>query len=102
MGTYLIMKKIENKDYEIIPSSSENDMWDIRILDGIFVETIIRFGTVSLNEDHGHLNFKFDVIFSPDDDITSENTELQLEAANILESVIETGIEEGFVEMREK
>src|SRR6056300_521574 len=101
MGTYLIMKKIENKDYEIIPSSSENDMWDVRILDGTFVETIIRFGAVSLNEDHGHLNFRFDVVSSPDGDITSEDTELQLEAADILESVIEIGMEEGFVEMKE-
>ena len=43
-------KMLENKDYELIPSSSDSTVWHVRILSGDFTETIVKFGSISFNE----------------------------------------------------
>ena len=40
-------KMLENKDYELIPSSSDSTVWHVRILSGDFTETIVKFGDIS-------------------------------------------------------
>lgn len=75
---------VENVDYELIPH--EETDWHIRILTGEFTETVIQFGAIQEND--GELNFNFDLIFSPDFDLTTENTDLQNHAGSILLSII--------------
>ena len=48
------------------------------------------------------MTFSFEVISSPDPNVTTENVDLQIEAGEILESVMSKGMEEGYVKMREK
>ena len=96
------MSRLENVDYEMIPSNEKDDGWNVRILTGQFVETVIEFGAVRFNEIQDNMSFSFEVISSPDSDITTENVDLQIEAGQILESVISIGLDEGSVMMREK
>lgn len=76
----------ENVDYELIPN--KKDHWDIRILRGIFVETVINFGVVRMNEKTGIMNFDFNLVYSPDEDLKSDNIDLQKHCGKILESVL--------------
>ena len=48
------------------------------------------------------MSFSFEVITSPDPDVTTENIDLQIQAGEILESVISSGLEEGSVIMKER
>ena len=83
----------ENVDYELIPSSDKNDFWNIRILTGEFVETVINFGAIKVAEDGEHLNFDFSVHYSPVGD-SADNVDLQSTAGAILLSIIENSIKE--------
>ena len=94
--------KIENVDYELIPSEDKSDGWNIRILNGQFSETVIEFGAVRFNEIEDNMSFSFNVISSPDPDITTENIDFQIQAGEILESVISSGLDEGSVIMKER
>ena len=77
--------KIENVDYELIPSEDKSDGWNIRILNGQFSETVIEFCEVRFNEIDDNMSFSFEVISSPDPDITTQNIDLQIQAGEILE-----------------
>jgi len=93
----------EHDDYEMIPGDRHDQAWNIRILQGQFVETVIEFGAISFNEeDEGLMTFNFNLIYSPDPELTTENVELQEEAAEILENVIADAIEGGYIESRQK
>ena len=86
-------KKTEGVDYELIPSEENEKAWNVRILKGDFVETILQYGAIRFNEDEDNLNFNFFVISSPDEDLTEENEYLQYEAASILGEVLEGSLE---------
>ena len=92
----------ENVEYELVPTEENEYGWNVRILKGPFVETVIRFGNLAANEKEGHLSFNFKVIQSPDEDATENNTELQKEAGHILNSVIERGLQDGSVVTTER
>lgn len=96
------MTRIENQHYEMVPSDRSIDSWDIRILEGEFNETVITFGAVRFDGKKDRMTFSFEVISSPDPNVTTENVDLQIEAGEILESVMSRGMEEGYVKMREK
>lgn len=85
----------EDIDYELIPCDEiENEQaWDIRVLRGEFVETVLRFGNISFNPVDDCLNFNFLVISSPNETATTENESLQIFAGDILQSVLEIAIE---------
>ena len=91
----------ENKDYQIIPSEEHSDAWEVRILSGDFTETVVRFGSISFNEVKDHLGFNFTIVSSPDI-IDTDNKNLQFVAARILEDIIENGMEDGSVGMRDR
>jgi hypothetical protein len=84
------MMLVENVDYELIPY--EETDWHVRILTGYFTETIIQFGALQVNEKNGEINFNFELISSPDFDVSNENTDLQSHAADILLSIINTSL----------
>ena len=86
-------KKTEGVDYELIPSEENEKSWNVRILKGDFVETIIQYGAIRFNENEDNLNFNFFVVSSPDEDLTEENESLQYEAASILGEVLEGSLE---------
>ena len=86
-------KVSEGIDYELVPADADNDQaWDIRILKGDFVETVIRFGNIAYNAENDCLNFNFKIIYTPDDYLTTEDQRLQITAGDILEDVLESAI----------
>jgi len=82
---------IENKDYELIPSSGDpnDENWRIRVLNGDFVETIFQFEPLELDEDQ-HLKYNFRVIQSPSDEAVNENKALQDLVGDVLFSIFNT------------
>jgi hypothetical protein len=80
-------KLIQNVDYELIPGKL--DTWNIRILTGQFVETVISYKAIAPFDDEEHLTFNFDVIESCDEDAVDSNVELQQQVGEILLSIIE-------------
>lgn len=100
----MINQVSEGVDYDLIPCDEvENDQaWDIRVLRGDFVETVLRFGNISFNEETDCLNFNFLVISSPNSTATTENESLQLFAGDILQSVLENAIANDALLTKEK
>lgn len=89
------MKSLEeNIDYELIPGEGEN--WDIRILTGEFVETVINYKQLQVADDGEHLTFNFNVVTSPDEGLDAEtNVDLQNTAAMILSDILENSVTRG-------
>ena len=77
----------ENTDYEIIPDVNDDKSWNVRILTGAFTETVIKYGVVKFNDED--MRFNFDIISSPDNDLTTDDVDLQKYAGNMLEQIIE-------------
>ena len=76
----------ENTDYELIPA--DDDHWHIRIKTGDFIESVISFGSIKVDEKNDCLNFDFTLHSSPDPDLTVDNFELQKYAGKVLEGVL--------------
>tara|TARA_A100001388_G_scaffold267953_1_gene242597 strand:- start:1172 stop:1468 length:297 start_codon:yes stop_codon:yes gene_type:complete len=91
----------EKVDYEIIPSHEDEQAWNVRILKGPFTETVIRYGVIKFNEIPKNMTFNFDLIYSPDSELTTENVDLQDFAGAMLEKIMANGIKEGSVMTRE-
>ena len=81
----------ENKDYELIPGNDEH--WHIRIKTGEYIESVISFGSIKVNEESLEMNFDFTLHYSPDDDLSVDNVDLQKYAGKILESVLMNNLE---------
>ena len=87
MQTFDIKNKLEeNVDYELIPSEGEN--WDVRLLEGPFPETVVAFNQLRVADDGEHLRFNFDLVSSPNEDLTEENEELQQYMADVLNAIL--------------
>lgn len=82
----------ENVEYELIPG--DQDHWHIRIKDGEFIETVISFGKISIEEDSPIVSFDLTLHSSPDDELTSDNIDLQKYAGKVLESIIVNNLNE--------
>jgi translation initiation factor IF-2 len=78
---------IEGQDYELIPAPDE--FWHIRILKGDFIESVVSFDKIHLDPTTDQLKFSFDIIFTPDNDVTTENKDLQILMGSILYNLIE-------------
>lgn len=95
-------KLTENVDYCFVPIEDIPDSWAVRIMKGDFVETVIAYHAIAFNEVKDCLTFNFVVVSSPDDNATQENEELQNKAGEILEAILESGIEDGTVELKDR
>ena len=42
------MNLVENKDYEIIPDKSDEQAWNVRVLSGLYTETVLNMVWLSL------------------------------------------------------
>ena len=94
---------IELKDYELIPDPDDHELWNVRVLSGDYSETVLMFGAMSINEaGEGVMTFNFDVVASPDPDLTVDNVELQEYAGDLLQAIIRDGIETDSVIMKER
>lgn len=89
---------IENTDYELVPCKNDDKAWNMRFLKGDYVETVVSIGTIKINEevldekDDHTLSFDFQIVYSPDEDLTSEDTDLQDYVGKIILNVIEEQI----------
>ena len=104
MKTIDVNKVSDGIDYELIPVEYVDNeaAWDVRILRGEFTETVIRYGTIRFDGERDCLTFDFRVVTTPHFDLDSNNTDLQEFAADILEDILERGIQEGWVYGTEK
>jgi|TARA_B100000035_G_C20742660_1_gene440428 hypothetical protein len=89
----------ENVDYEIIPDKADDQAWNVRVLQGPYTETVLKFGTITLKEKN--MSFNFDIIYSPDSELKTEDVNLQTFAGDMLEKIIAQGIKDGDVITRE-
>lgn len=92
----------ENENYELVPVEwSDNEQaWDVRILTGDFLETVVRFGNVAIAKDR--LTFNFKVVYSPDSELSETDTNLQDTVGEILENIIENSLKRNEASITEK
>lgn len=82
----------ENDGYQLIPNSDgdlNSQWWNVRILKGEFVETVIGDIVLSFDEKKKQLKFAFSVISSPNEEAIEENPSLQQTVAEIINDIIE-------------
>jgi len=92
---------VEGTDYELVPCDDNNEQsWHVRILEGDYLETVVSFGAISVQGEE--LHFNFDIISSPDAELTVENEELQDTVAELLEGILEVAATDGSLATREK
>jgi len=82
---------IENEDYELIPGDEEH--WHIRIKTGDFIESVISFGQIKVDEKDDSLKLDFTLHYTPDTDLSVDDINLQKYAGKILESVLMNNLE---------
>lgn len=98
-----LQRKSEGVHYELIPSDEHEQAWNVRILEGDFVETVLQYGAISFNKvREGEMNFNFSIVSTPDQDLEVSNLDLQEEAGDILQSVIAQAISDGSLMTREE
>lgn len=97
----------EDIHYQLVPVTDvdNSQAWEVRILEGPYVETVLRYGNVRL-DGRGRdacLKFNFVVTSSPIPDLNpEEDYELQDWAADILEDIIEQSmVRENGINFRE-
>ena len=103
MSSYLKIQHKENETYQLVPGGDGDQHWLVRFLEGPFAETVIQFGSISVNEeDEGVMTFNFFVESSPDTELTSENVDLQLWAGDVLQEIIRDAVMNDTAVLREK
>lgn len=97
------MNEIENVvsegvHYELVATDNENEQaWDVRLLEGPHPETVIRYGNISFEgeEKDACLKFNFMVQSSPNSELTEEDQDLQMFAADVLEDILLAAASDG-------
>lgn len=77
----------ENKDYELVPCIVD-DRWNVRILTGDFVETVIQFGILAPNMKTGTINWSMHIIETPDDNTSRDDPIFQEVCGDILSDIM--------------
>jgi len=91
----------ENKHYEIIPDKGDDQAWNVRILSGTFTETVLKYGVVKFNGKKKDMTFNFDIVYTPDTELTVSDLKLQEFAGVMLEQIMAQGFRDGEVITRE-
>jgi hypothetical protein len=103
MSLYSPIPHKENETYVLVPGGDGDQHWLVRFLEGPFAETVIQFGSISVNEEaQDSMSFNFFVESSPDTELTSENVDLQLWAGDVLQEILREAIETGSAVMKER
>jgi len=79
---------IENTDYELIPG--EDDIWNVRILTGDYIETVFSFGKLKVVGEE--LHFTYDLEYSPIEELEESDLDLQETVKAVLVSVLESAV----------
>ena len=97
------MKHKENQTYQLVPGEEGDQHWLVRFLEGPYAETVIQYGSISVNdEEEGTMSFNFFVESSPDSELTSDDVDLQLWAGDILQEIIREAIMYGSAVLQEQ
>lgn len=98
-----INKVSENIHYQLIPQKdNEQHGWDVRLLEGPHPETVIRYGTVSIDGKDDQMRWNMEIVSTPDENLTTESLTLQEFCGNILLDILETSIAEGSAIFRDQ
>ena len=93
----------ENIDYQLVPAPDHDQDWAVRVLTGDYVETVLKYGAIGFNEEEeGLMTFNFEVVESPDTDLSAADEDLQEYAGDLLHQIIKQAIEEGTLITKEK
>ena len=95
-------KLSEGIDYKLIPAPDNEQAWNIRVLTGPYIETVVQFGAISINGPDEAINFNFEIIDSPDDTLTPDNPMFQQMCGLVLHDVIEMAISKDELIMNER
>lgn len=82
----------ENQQYELIPGDQNN--WKVRILEGDYIETVISYGGLSMDESQGIIKFDLNLEYSPVSGISADDIDLQKVAGHILHSILVNAFDE--------
>ena len=92
----------EGVHYEIIPQVDDTRGWDVRLLEE-YPETVIRYGNVAFDGKRDALTFNYDIVSSPDPDLSIENNlTFQEYCGRILSNIIEQSISDGSLLAQDK
>jgi hypothetical protein len=92
-----MMKSLkENEDYKLVHHADHPDAWAIRLEDP-YPETVVVFGEVGYDDKQESLTFDFQIVETPDNLLTEDDEGLQTHVGMVLLSIIDQGLEEGFV-----
>ena len=98
----ILDKLSEGVHYEIIPQSDDTRGWDVRLLEE-YPETVIRYGNVAFDGERDALTFNYDIVSSPDPDLSIENNlTFQEYCGRILSNIIEQSISDGSLLAQDK
>jgi len=97
------MNEIENKisegvHYELTPSDETNTQsWAVRLLEGPHPETVIKFGNIGFEgeDENAFLKFNFVIESTPNSELTTDDEELQLFVADVLEDILIVAASDG-------
>lgn len=97
------MKHKENQTYQLVPGEEGDQHWLVRFLEGPYAETVIQYGSISMNdEEEGTMSFNFFIESSPDSELTSEDIDLQLWAGDVLQEILREAIMDGSAVLQEQ
>ena len=93
----------ENVDYQIIPDKADEQAWNVRVLSGLYTETVLKYGVVKFNGkgEEKYMSFNFDIVYTPDTELTRDDFNLQDFAGALLEKIISNGIKDKSIITRE-
>ena len=98
----ILDKLSEGIHYEIIPQTDDTRGWDVRLLEE-YPETVIRYGNVAFDGKRDALTFNYDIVRSPDPDLSIENNlTFQEYCGRILSNIIEQSISDGSLLAQDK
>lgn len=99
------LKHKEDETYRLEPGPDHEQNWHIRILEGMYVESVVEIGAIAINDEaEGTMSFDFTLISSPNTELNETDVGLQLEVGEILQEVIRSSIEaaDGSIEFKER
>ena len=98
----ILDKLSEGVHYEIVPQINDARGWDVRLLEE-YPETVIRYGNVAFDGKRDALTFNYEIVSSPDPDLSIENNlTFQEYCGRILSNIIEQSISDGSLLAQDK
>ena len=96
-------KPSEHLDYELISAydTQGNEFWNVSFLRSPYEDVTIRYNNVQLDGTGGMLKFNFDVLENKNPENTLDNLDMQKFAAEVLQDILASAIEDKTIKSRE-